>query len=466
MSKPLLAGELHGLRAWSLESPEGDFLLAGYFGVTWEPGGEPTVAECHANHDWIAEGTHEAPAHDCGCGLYGLHPEPQHAADVFESAPAAHGNAFGDSLQIIGMIEGWGRVELHESGFRAQYARPTLLAVPEGVKGTDYELMVAKLAARYRTELLWYGEPKEVFQLCRERGFGLSPKTVGRLMASPDPEEHSPGQDSPTPSSTSGRRPPTRPPGGRRERLLDFGAGLLQLAGTAVGFLIAAGTAVWFLIAAAISLSMLVAVLAVIAAILGIDLGESSDPVRVAKPNPKLSVIDEEIVSPRGHPLYIATVRNDSRRMSALGVRPVETAFGHIDSRPSLAPGGVGVVLDEPRPSVRKRANGAYSVGMTASMKRGAAPSVRISDSRFDRGLCVIAATVNSSRSLAHLGLITIGRDRRGDYLGWVRYAVGPIPRGSSTQVVDRVSPVGCRSLGDVAVFPELGRGQLAGGKS
>ena len=115
---------------------------------------------------------------------------------------------------------------------------------------------------------------------------------------------------------------------------------------------------------------------------------------------------------------------------------------------------------------MRKRANGAYSAGMTASMKRGAAPSVRISDSRFDRGLCVIAATVNSSRPLAHLGLLTVGTDRHGRYLGWARRDVGPISRGSSPQVVDRVSPVGCRSLGDVTVFPELGRGQLGGGKS
>src|SRR5687767_15226707 len=66
----LLAGRIHGLRAWQLvPGPEGELRLAGLNGKIWERG-RPTRAECQ--YEPI---THvHAPADGCTCGLHGVHP--------------------------------------------------------------------------------------------------------------------------------------------------------------------------------------------------------------------------------------------------------------------------------------------------------------------------------------------------------------------------------------------------------
>ncbi len=282
---PFLAGELHGLRQWSLESPEGDFLLAGYFGVPWTPGGEPTEAACHADDSWHSDAdSHQPPGHDCGCGLYGLHPDPEIALPVVKSAPGVDGNGLGESLQLVGVIEAWGRVELREDGFRAEYARPVVLVASEAVKGSDYGMVVARVASRYRAEVFWFEQPQEVFDFCRERGFGLSRQTVGRLLAERPAESPSDGEISAGEVvSPSGReQTPTR-----WERIRDF-----AVTAAAVVF---AGA--FYLAGAAIAVVIVLAI---------IDYEDPKTPVRVGKPDPGLSAVREWVERRGGHQLYIA----------------------------------------------------------------------------------------------------------------------------------------------------------------
>ena len=113
---PFFAGTIEGVRAWSLSD---DFELRGREWARprpWAADGSTTEAAC-LNHD------HPAPDPGCGCGLYALHPQARSSewADSFLSLPSG---------VVAGVVEAWGRIELHEVGFRAQFARPKLLFEP------------------------------------------------------------------------------------------------------------------------------------------------------------------------------------------------------------------------------------------------------------------------------------------------------------------------------------------------
>lgn len=60
---------------------------------------------------------HPAPAPDCKCGLYAMHSirqELQRAGRVAEE-------------EVLGAVVGWGAIEVHANGWRAQYAMVTAL---------------------------------------------------------------------------------------------------------------------------------------------------------------------------------------------------------------------------------------------------------------------------------------------------------------------------------------------------
>jgi hypothetical protein len=65
----------------------------------------------------LNEPPHAAPAPHCECGLYAYH------------SPASIKVLLLD--EVIGQVEGWGNVEVHETGFRAQHMRVTSLGTPE-----------------------------------------------------------------------------------------------------------------------------------------------------------------------------------------------------------------------------------------------------------------------------------------------------------------------------------------------
>jgi hypothetical protein len=60
---------------------------------------------------------HSAPHPGCGCGLYALH-APEFMSRWHQDEP----------LMVHGAVLGWGRMEVHREGWRAQYAQPVMLA--------------------------------------------------------------------------------------------------------------------------------------------------------------------------------------------------------------------------------------------------------------------------------------------------------------------------------------------------
>lgn len=151
---PLFAGKIHGVRGWSLAAGR---LAGAGVAVPWTPG-EAMRAQC-------VNARHPAPDPACECGLYAVH-------------PWAAGAAMGE---VLGVVEAWGRVELHPSGFRAEHARPLALFAPAGLVPGERQRL-ADLAGRYRCELVELASPDELERCCAARGWGLDEATVARLV--------------------------------------------------------------------------------------------------------------------------------------------------------------------------------------------------------------------------------------------------------------------------------------------
>ena len=125
---PLIAGKIHGVRGWSLS---GATLGAAVQGDEWAADGKATRATCRNQR------RHKSPVKECGCGLYGTHPW-----------------AGGTQGEILGVIEAWGRVELHAGGFRAERARPIALFVVADETTLAEVRVLHQVAERYECELI------------------------------------------------------------------------------------------------------------------------------------------------------------------------------------------------------------------------------------------------------------------------------------------------------------------------
>jgi hypothetical protein len=166
--KPLVAGELVGLRTWP--AVRGGRLRALAFSVMWPDGGRPLEATCLKKH------SHRAPATNCSCGIYAWHPRPQAALEVFEAA-SAHDEA------VAGLVAAWGHVVVHASGIRAQYARPTAFLLPTPSLAGSYARRVRTLAARYDAEVIAVASPADIERYCADRALGLTESAVAELLA-------------------------------------------------------------------------------------------------------------------------------------------------------------------------------------------------------------------------------------------------------------------------------------------
>lgn len=119
-----------GFRAWWLEGGR----LRALNGTPWQNGG-PTTAECFAQGRAGPEsGTaqaHAVPAPGCTCGLYALHePEERHGGS--------------DQMAfVLGAVVGWGRIEIHIDGFRAEHALPVALCQTKAMGPAAYEKALA-----------------------------------------------------------------------------------------------------------------------------------------------------------------------------------------------------------------------------------------------------------------------------------------------------------------------------------
>ncbi len=166
---PLVAGRLYGLRTWRVRWRASRPVLSGVFqSAPWNDALEATKARCRGH----GRTQHSAPAPDCRCGIYGMH--PSRIGEWFEMTR----KPFDWGPTVHGIVEAWGRVELHEDGFRAELARPYAIVHVEGY-GTWNESR--EIAEAMGVEHLIFERVSDVAEYCEENGLGMDRATVAEL---------------------------------------------------------------------------------------------------------------------------------------------------------------------------------------------------------------------------------------------------------------------------------------------
>lgn len=82
------------------------------------PGGIATQAACEKGHD--------APEYDCTCGIYAM----REAVGLFPPHVQLR-YLWGSEIMLFGEVALWGKVIEHDNGFRATYAYPTRIYLPQ-----------------------------------------------------------------------------------------------------------------------------------------------------------------------------------------------------------------------------------------------------------------------------------------------------------------------------------------------
>lgn len=127
---PDLTRPVLGFRSWELSY---DGSLRSFARESWWRIG---VNEAHCP---LLNPPHQAPDHDCLCGLYALH-------TLMDLTDYGLSN---DGLYVVGAIAAWGPMEIHETGFRTRYAR--MLALADAEAHHDLRLAAAE---HYRVPLV------------------------------------------------------------------------------------------------------------------------------------------------------------------------------------------------------------------------------------------------------------------------------------------------------------------------
>ncbi len=457
---PFVPGRIHGVRLWTVTLGCGSMALCGLNGSAWTAGGEPTRARCspfvsrytgHERHD-------HAPASDCTCGLYSMHPWPEQTAEVAGSLLAGNDLA----IPVMGVVEAWGRIEVHEDGFRAEYARPHSLVLFTDSFPDDYAEILAVLASTYRVGVVRVQEAGSLVLHCAENAPGMDPAAVEQLLEAPRPAEPEVLEDeeweaAPTGGDVAGA---AGPPASAAPRSGSLASRVAGLAGNVVIWIVAI---LWYGLWVGVGVAILGAIL----------FGWWKDPPPPPpKPAPRLRVLEQRLVHDGDSARYIALVHNDSRRLAAVGVFPFgefRDRHGHhrggpdgprgVELRPTIPPGSTGVVYDEiDRPlagAIRPR------IHFAARMAPSRPAPFSVGEVRIDQRLCIITARLRSDRPLPRSRLSAVGR--LGGRLAVAGiFTVGPVPRGASTQVLYRLDPGDCRGRQPrISGYPAPLRGQL-----
>jgi len=142
-----------GWRVW-LVADEGDeiFLRSVVFNVAW-PVREPMLAECLRRRinllPWRRQPPHHAPLAECDCGIYG--------ATLERVSGYLDGRFDGHRVhRVLGRVSLWGEVVECAWGWRATFAYPEHIYVPD--RALRCELPPSKLALG----LAEYGVPVEL----------------------------------------------------------------------------------------------------------------------------------------------------------------------------------------------------------------------------------------------------------------------------------------------------------------
>ncbi len=136
-------------------------LAAPQRGTPWPDAGEWLTARCGSDPD------HHAPEAGCACGIHAWHPSRKAARKVL-----------GMRWEVPGVVELAGAVEVHREGLRAERARPYALFVLPSANAARAE----RLAAAHRAQVVPVRGADEAAAWCRDRGLGLSPAEVERLL--------------------------------------------------------------------------------------------------------------------------------------------------------------------------------------------------------------------------------------------------------------------------------------------
>ncbi|HWH93973.1 MAG TPA: SCP2 sterol-binding domain-containing protein [Baekduia sp.] len=120
-----------GYRAWHIED---DGLLRPwtFTALPWQPGVNRAVCARDVRH--------EPPVAECMCGLYALTDPADRRLDFRAD-------------QAVGAVAAWGDMEVHRTGFRAEHACVTALALPARASFEQREAL-ARAAERYRVPLV------------------------------------------------------------------------------------------------------------------------------------------------------------------------------------------------------------------------------------------------------------------------------------------------------------------------
>jgi hypothetical protein len=162
VSIPDYISPIIGWRVWRWDAGG----LRSLNGKPWSPG-QPLAAKCGAGN---AHDAHEPPQADCTCGVY--------AAKSLD-----HLRKIGlDRYGVLGEVNLWGTVVVHELGWRAQFAYPKSLflppdLIPSGTKEMESRLRVL---AAYDIDIFIFGCGRKI-PLCR-RGSGFDATGLDYLI--------------------------------------------------------------------------------------------------------------------------------------------------------------------------------------------------------------------------------------------------------------------------------------------
>jgi hypothetical protein len=180
----VVPGLIYGLRAWTLYTEGSHWRLGSRSQASIWPVGEPMEARCAGQDLLDEEHPHDPPGPTCGCGIYAYHPfgaRAEELAECIEAPEPGRANAIG--WTVYGVIAAWGRVEVHEQGFRAQSARLAAILTAGAWDHSAYGDARRAVALEYDVPVVpVLGDPEEVVASCRERWPGLTPELVDTLL--------------------------------------------------------------------------------------------------------------------------------------------------------------------------------------------------------------------------------------------------------------------------------------------
>lgn len=176
-----------GYRAWVID---GDDRLwpASDHRAPWVPGINTARCNCGVrgalSFDWsLRDGQrvlephpqHEAPETDCTCGLYSWRRPRSQWKTAFRLK---------DGRMVCGAVASWGRVMVHDDGFRAEHACVVMLGYPADTDPGALEKL-RRVAEKYRVDLVRLDQLEEA----ASRHGSPVPDTI-RPDPQPDPDPH------------------------------------------------------------------------------------------------------------------------------------------------------------------------------------------------------------------------------------------------------------------------------------